>query len=369
MLELISTRIGRYNNADYGLVALNANSASETPNVIPVKSPISSVDGWIGQQLKRPECVVAHESGLLLVPNWSDAGGVSLINSAGRTHHIMARHSTPLRPNGIALENGGSILLAHLGETNGGIFRLYPSGDVERVVNTVESEPMPPANYVVQDSHGRIWFTVSTRKIPRSMDYRADANSGFIAVAEPGAQDARILADGLGYTNECVIDEQQGHVYVNETFGRRLSSFKLSAIGAPQLRFSQIICEFGNGTYPDGLALDEQGNLWVTSIISNRLLRVSSSGNVDIMFEDSVQEHIDWTEEAYKADALGRAHLDKARGREMKNISNAAFAGKSRSRLYLGNLLGDSLPFIDTEYCGVQMPHWRASLGELELYL
>jgi sugar lactone lactonase YvrE len=36
---------------------------------------------------------------------------------------------------------------------------------------------------------------------------------------------ARIVADGLGYTNECAIDISGQWLYVNETFSRRLSRF------------------------------------------------------------------------------------------------------------------------------------------------
>lgn len=303
------------------------------------------------------------------MPNWTGSGGISLIDTAGQTHHILANCTSILRPNGIALENGGSILLAHMGDESGGIFRLYPSGDCEEVVRTVESKPMPPANFVVQDSQQRIWITVSTRKTPRAADYRSDASSGFIAVAEPGSHDARIVADNLGYTNECVIDETNGKVFVNETFGRRLSRFSLSATGPVRLGSQTTLCQFGAGTYPDGLALDEEGFLWVTSIISNRIMRIAPDGRVEIMFEDSVQSHLDWTESAYRSNGLGRKHLDKACSKSMKNISNLAFAGNNRSRLYLGNLLGDSLPWIDTQYTGVEMPHWTASLGALEQYV
>ena len=278
---------------------------------------------------------------------------------------MISRHSSALRPNGIALENGGTVLLAHLGDTDGGIFRLHPDGEVEPVVTTVEGLPMPPANFVVKDSHDRIWITISTRLTPRAADYRASANTGFIAVAEPGQSDARIVADGLGYTNECVVDELRGHVWVNETFGRRLTRFDLHDTGLVTLGDAQRVHDFGEGSYPDGLALDEEGHLWVTSIVSNRIMRISPSGDLQLMYEDSEEAHLRWTEEAYRSDTLGREHLDNARGKSMKNISNLAFGGPSRQRLFVGNLLGDSLPYFDADFKGAVMPHWNVDLGEL----
>lgn len=333
--------------------------------MIPDKSPLGQTIGWIGQQLNRPECVLAHESGLLLMPNWSGNGGISLIDSSGATRHLASRHPFPLRPNGIALEGGGTVLLAHLGDTDGGIYRLHADGEVDAVVTTVEGQPMPPANFVVKDSSGRIWITVSTRLTPRAADYRASANTGFIAVAEPGASDARIVADGLAYTNECVIDEARGHVWVNETFGRKLTRFDLHDTGPIRLDAAQLVCQFDAGTYPDGLALDEDGHLWITSIVSNRIIRVSPAGETQLMFEDSDEAHLLWTEEAYRNDALGREHLDKACGQVMKNISNLAFGGPSRQHVYVGNLLGDSIPCFETGFTGVAMPHWNVDLGKL----
>lgn len=327
------------------------------------------VDGYIGCELHRPECALAHESGLVIVPNWSDHGGISLISPTNQTHHILNKGAETLRPNGIALESGGSVLLAHLGDSSGGIFRLYPDGQTKIVVDTVNGEPMPPANFIVKDSLDRLWITVSTRKIPRASDYRPDANSGFIAVALPGENNATIVADNLGYTNECVIDEKRSCVYVNETFGRRLSRFEIQSADIPSLDNKQTLHEFGQGSYPDGLALDEKGNLWVTSIISNRILCIAIDGSCQTYFEDSNITHLRWTEKAYRGGCLAREHLDKAHSKHMQNISNVAFGGADRKRLYIGNLLGDTLPYIDVDIPGAVMQHWDTPLGPLEQYL
>jgi len=324
---------------------------------------------WSGTGLCRPECVLAHSSGLLLVPNWRSSGGISLITPDGGTHHLLSQNNLLVRPNGIALEAGGTILLAHMGDTEGGIYRLNVAGQLQKVVLSANGEPLPPTNFVVKDSQNRIWITVSTRLTPRAADYRAAARTGFIAVAQPGSTDATIVADGLGYTNECVVDEAGGYVFVNETFGRRLTRFELDSADQPLLSNPTTLCHFGKGTYPDGLALDAAGNLWVSSIVSNRIIKVSPAGEMQIEFEDSDAQHIDWTEAAYLRDSLGREHLDNVRSKQIKNLSNLAFGGLHRKRLYMGNLLGDSLPYIDTEHAGAAMLHWDVDLGELETYM
>ena len=305
------------------------------------------------------------------MPNWALSGGISVISPAGDTHHINSNYRQVLRPNGIALESGGTVLLAHMGETDGGIYRLYADGSVEAVALTVEGEPMPPTNFVVKDSKGRIWITVSTRKTPRASDYRLSAKSGFIAIIEPDSDDARIVADGLGYTNECVVDEQRGEVWVNETFARRLTRFRLKDFESKHLTLThgEVIHHFAHSTYPDGIALDEEGQLWITSIVSNRILRVSPSGSMTLMFEDSDQEHLQWTEAAFVENRLGREHLDNAKGKYMKNLSNLAFGGLDRRTLFAGNLLGDSLPCFATECRGAPMTHWSVTLGELKQFI
>ena len=44
---------------------------------------------FIGSGLKRPECVLAHSSGLLIVPDWTGAGGVSLVAPHGGSIDIL----------------------------------------------------------------------------------------------------------------------------------------------------------------------------------------------------------------------------------------------------------------------------------------
>jgi len=262
----------------------------------------------LGHDLKRPECVVAHSSGLTFVSDWSETGGVCVLNSAGKCAKLLVSGAAqPLRPNGIALDKGGCFLLAHLGDKNGGIYQMRPDGTVRALVTHANGQPLPPTNFVCRDADDRIWITVSTTIQPRAHDYRADANSGFIAVAYPGESNARIVADGLGYTNECSIDLENGAVYVNETFGKRLSAFDLADDGS--LSNQRVIAEFDSNTYPDGLTRDEEGFFWITSIISNRILRVAPSGEQTIIFEDSDEEQLTEAADAFAQNELQAAHL------------------------------------------------------------
>jgi sugar lactone lactonase YvrE len=326
--------------------------------------PLAGIS-FTGAGLRRPECVLAHASGLLIVPDWTDGGGVSLILPDGRTLRHLARDRAaddPLRPNGIALEDGGSVLLAHLGEQTGGVFRLKPDGLVEPVITALDSAALPPCNFVISDGAGGLWLTVSTRLVPRALGYRKDVDDGFIVhVAADGS--ARIAADGLGYTNECMAHPSGRWLYVNETFGRRLSRFQL--LGGGKLGPRQTVCEFGAGTYPDGLAFDEDGNAWVTSIVSNRVLRVAADGSQTVWLEDVDPDHLAWVETAYQAGGMGRPHLDGVKSVTLSNISNLAFGGIGLKTAYLGCLLGERIAHFPMPVAGHPLPHWRVDIAPL----
>jgi sugar lactone lactonase YvrE len=317
---------------------------------------------FTGAGLNRPECVLTHESGLLITADWTDSGGIALLDHAGTVSRILAKDAPrQMRPNGVALEPGGSVLLADLGVEEGGVWRLDPDGHVEPIVVEIAGHVLPPTNFVLRDADERLWITVSTRRRPRSDAYRRDVADGFIVLFKGGK--ARIVADGLGFTNECILSPDGAYLYVNETFARRLSRFPLRANG--KLGEKEVFVEFGEGTFPDGVAFDADGGLWITSIVSNRVIRVSPDRQQELILEDADPDHVRWVESAYSEHALGRPHLDRLTSTRLKNISSLAFGGADLMTAYLGCLLGDSIASFRTSVPGYPPPHWSMDLGPL----
>ncbi len=324
---------------------------------------------FVGSRLNRPECVVAHSSGLLIAPDWTEPGGVSLISPKGAVRRILAAAPAagvdlPVRPNGVALEPQGTFLLAHLGAEKGGVYRLHADGRCEVVLDEIEGAPMPPANFVAAGGDGRLWITVSTTKVPRAVDYRPDAASGFVALYAEGA--ARIVADGLGYTNECLIAPDERTLFVNETFARKLTAFD---IAGDRLENRRVVSDFGAGVFPDGLTLAADGSLLVTSIVSNRVIRVAPTGEQEIWLEDADPDHVDWVENAFQAGEMGRPHLDDVVSKRLRNVSNLAFGGDDLETAYLGCLLGEEIAAFDSPIAGAEPAHWRYPLGPLAAFL
>lgn len=316
--------------------------------------PLESLS-WLGQDLVRPECVLATEAGDLYCADWR--GGVSHLRADGSQTLYAGRLPTGdvLQPNGIALQADGSFLVAHLGAEAGGVYRLGRDGSVEPWLTALDGAPLPPTNFVCIDGQGRTWITVSTRRRPRAAGYRREGGDGFIVRVD--ARGATRVADGLGYANEVALHPDGRWLYVNETFARRLSRFPVQADGA--LGDKQLVVGFGPGDFPDGLAFDEEGHAWVVSIVSNRVYRVAPDGTAVLWLEDADPDHLAWVEAAYAAGTMDRPHLDQVRGQCLRSVSSIAFAGADRRLAVFGCLLGNRLAALTLPVSGAKPPHWN----------
>ncbi len=331
------------------VAAFVANPA--TPSVALDLNAIS----FVGCGLSRPECVLSTARGDLYTADWR--GGVAHIlpNGEQRLYKGTAPDGRELRPNGISLNADGSFLIADLGTELGGVFRLTRDGKVSVFVDHVDGVDLPPSNFVFTDHQERTWITVSTRKTPRAAAYRKDVADGFIVMVD--RQGARIVADNLGYANEAAIDPSGHWLYVNETFSRCLSRFPIKANG--DLGGRDVLTEFGPGTFPDGLAFDIEGGAWISSLISNRIIRVLPDGSQQLQLEDAEEDHVAWVESAYQNNELDRPHLDGVKSRCLKNLSSLTFGGTDLRTAYLGCLLGDQVACLRLPVAGHPRAHWK----------
>ena len=108
---------------------------------------------------------------------------------------------------------------------------------------------------------------------PRVKSCRRDNADGYIILADDKGN--RIVADGLGFTNECVDYPNGKWLYVNTTFQKRLRRFGVSEQGA--LSNKSKVAKLGVGTFLDGLTFEVEGGVWITSIVSNWVIRMTLS--------------------------------------------------------------------------------------------
>jgi sugar lactone lactonase YvrE len=309
----------------------------------------------IGSDLHRPECVLATYRGDLFT---SDSRGGVMHIRPDRSQVLMTGRTAELpggiAPNGIALQPDGSFLLAHLGVEDGGVFTLRRDGQLAPLLREVDGVPLPPTNYVTRDHSGRLWVTVSTRLAPRAADYQPRASTGFVVLDD--GRGPRIVADGLGYANECAVTPDGAWLYVNETFTRRVSRFPLRG---GTLGSKEVVAEFGPGGFPDGLALDMAGAVWVACVVGDRVVRVDPTGRTTTWYATSSPGHVATAEQAYLAGTLGAEHLTDRRTSPLGGCSSIAFTGSARTTAVLGSLFNDHLVRFDVQVAGVEPPHWR----------
>jgi len=307
---------------------------------------------FIGKDIVRPECVIIDKRGVLHVSDFR--GGITRIYSNKKSKLTLPKNKFKIKPNGLTIVSNNSWLVTHLDEREGGVYKLSFDGQIEPFLLEIENKPLPPTNYVHFDFLGRIWITVSTRKIPRINSHNANCDDGFIILVENGK--AKIVADKLCFANECYFNPFDKKIYVNETFGKRITTFDVGKEG--MLKNRQIFFKFDFGEFPDGLNFDQEGGLWVTSIVSNKLIRIMPNGHKQIILEDNNFEFIKFIEERVKNLSLTKKDMSNLKSKKLKNISSIAFGGKDMKRIYLGCLQDDKIPFFENNIRGLKPAFW-----------
>lgn len=304
----------------------------------------------VGRDLHRPECVLADPSGTIYVPDWR--GGITRLDPEGSQHTCLARATADLRPNGIALAPDGSMLLANLGH-GGGVWRLHPDGRLDPYLAEIDGRPLPPANFVLVDDARRTWISVSTWRTPRQLAWRAGIADGFIVLVDDAG--ARIVADGLHYANEVRVDPSGTWLYAVETFARRLTRFRIGADGTLNAR--ETVAALGHGCFPDGVAFDDRGAVWLTSLVTNRLMRIAG-GEIETVLEDVNPSFVTAAERAFAAGRLDAAHLGPIDGTRLQQLTSLAFGGPDGRTVYLGSLHAPCLYRFRAEVGGAPQAHW-----------
>jgi len=297
--------------------------------------------------LHRPECVLTHASGNLFMSD--RRGGVLKVSPDGQQQLIGA---SSLLPNGIAMQQDGGFLIANLSE-DGGVWRIGPDGVASPWMTTVDGRAIDRVNFVMNDATDRVWACISA--VDGSDQYPLNTASGTILLRD--ASGTRVVADGLHYTNECRVSLDGQYMYVNETFGRRVSRMKIEKNG--DLTHRETIATFADGDFPDGLTLDSEGGVWVVCVGSNRVYRIAPDGECQTIIDDASGDTAQRLEAAFQNGTLDRPLLSAARGRRLSNITCLAFGGPDLRTAYMGCLAGDSLATFRSPVAGLPPVHWN----------
>lgn len=312
---------------------------------------------FLGQDLQRPECIVARADGTLFT---CDTRGVMWIAPDG-TQRLFSPASldadsqsvgleSDYLPNGLYAEGDGTFLIANFGTDR--LERLSPDGKVDILCDEIDGIPVGKVNFVTRDKKGRIWITVSTRR-QSWLDAINDGIScdGYVAVLDQHGP--RIVADGLSFANECRLDASEQHLFVVETRARRVSKFSLHEDGSTFDRVTYGDNDLGG--FPDGIAFDAQGNLWGTLIGREQIFAITPEGETAILLDLGDKEKADRLDAAVLAGTATLDHFADCAWSKGGLLTSIAFGGSDRKTVFMGNLTGSSIPYFRSPIAGLAL--------------
>lgn len=306
---------------------------------------------FVGEGLERPETVLATRTGDLFMPD--KRGGISIVRADGSTRLVRARNGpVGFLPNGFAVLPDRSFLIADLG--NGGVWHMDADGLMTPRLMEVDGRRLEPTNFVGIDGQSRTWISVSTRQIPREQSMRKGFADGYIILMD--RKGARVVAEGIGFTNEVIADPDGQWLYVNETIARCTSRFPIRADNSLGPR--EVFAQYGEGTWPDGFAFDSEGGVWIVSVVSNRVIRTSADGRQHLVLEDVDSATLKECEDAFQGGTYTRQHLDSGGKRRLGNLSGIGFGGPDLKTVYLGSLFGTQVACFRSPVAGAKPVQW-----------
>lgn len=306
--------------------------------------------GRHGTGLSRPECVLCKSDGTVFC---SDArGGIYQISSDGTQNYLGPNDRGRFRSNGFALLNDGRLIFANIGSEKG-IWTIDPNGQVAPFPLETNSKELGDPNFVLVTSDGTIWFSVMATA-PHGTPLSANREDGYLARVQGG--EVEVMAEGLNCANEFKFDPDRRRLYINETFKKRTLCFDVTDNG--KLSNRSVFAEYGAADFADGLTLDIEGHLWITCVVSNRILRVSPQGETLTVFDGSDAERVAGAEAALANQTLSRDYIYRETDARIQNPTSIAFGGEDMRTAYVGSLNHTELKTFRSPVAGVKPVHW-----------
>lgn len=174
----------------------------------------------------------------------------------------------PTRPSGIGFLPDGTPLVVSMKDRT--LQRIENGRLVQHasVAHLVEGE----INDMVVDGRGNAYVG--------SMGYDLFAGATFkpgnLVLVTPEGE-ARVVAEELHFPNGPVVTPDNRTLVVAESWGKRLTAFRIEADGS--LSGRRTFADLGNYT-PDGITLDAEGAIWVAAFANNAFVRVRDGGEI-----------------------------------------------------------------------------------------
>jgi gluconolactonase len=229
------------------------------------------------------------------------------------------------------------------------------SGESRTLFNQIDGQPLGKTNFVLVDAQGRIWFSVTTRQVPWTRSINEKTADGYVGLIDGSG--IRIVAEGFVGTNEIRLDANEEWLYVAETNARRISRLRVLPDGSLSDRAIHGPADLGG--FPDGFAIDSHGNLWVTLVLTERLIALTPEGEVLTLLDDGNPAALAVYEQHYQAGTTTPELMSSCKGTLAPMMASIAFGGPDLKTVYLGSLAGSTLPSFRSPVAGLPLSHWR----------
>ena len=240
----------------------------------------------------HPECVAFDSQGVL----WAggEAGQIYRFTPEGKSEVVASLGGFCA---GLAFSPEDELFVCN---ASLGIVRVKASGEFSVFASEAGGQRMICPNYGLFDMAGNYYVTDSGQW---------KKNNGRLLRFRPDGR-GEVLAGPMGYTNGLALSADERWLYMVESNTDSVFRFEIrpgGAVGAPELYMGEC------GRFPDGLTLDDEGNLYVCCYASDEIWRISPERKKTLFAWDR------W------AILLG-------------SPTNMAFGGKNRDELYFANL-------------------------------
>jgi sugar lactone lactonase YvrE len=322
--------------------------------------------GFVGHDLQRPECILAERDGTLWAADARGgvvriaADGVQTIISQTEAAHFSGAASDAERfvagtlPNGLAFAANGDLLIANFGTDRLEI--MTPAGATRVLHDTIDGRPIGKVNFVLRDSKDRLWLTVSTRIRNWMQAIDPTVGDGYIALADE--KGIRIVADGFRFTNEIRLDAREEWLYIVETTGQCVTRMRVQPDGSLTRREVFGPSKLGKAGFPDGIALDQDGNVWGTLVMSDVIFVITSGGDYLELLDDGDPAASSALEQAFRERRVTPEIMLAAGGELAPWFASLTFGGPDLRTCYIGSLRGTRIPYFRAPVAGLPMVHW-----------
>ncbi len=230
------------------------------------------------------ECPRWHDGKLWMVDMHRDL--VVAVSEDGSTEEF----TVPGRPGGMGWFKDGSLAVVAMHNRK---VMKYSNGELSTYCDMTDiGATQHELNDLVMDAHDRCYvgefgvdvYAWMAENMPKAQEHgvkilgEIPIKEADVFVIENGR--ASVAASGLRFPNGAAVSVDQTRYVVAETFGLRLSEYKLADGVLTDRRIIDL------GFAPDGISrMDEEGGIWISDPLGSKVHRIDAAGAITEIVE------------------------------------------------------------------------------------